>query len=47
MPNFGYRLFLLTREELKDLPRIRAFNDFIVARAVTMRHVVEGRGAGR
>jgi DNA-binding transcriptional LysR family regulator len=47
MPDFGYRLFLLTREELKDLPRVRAFNDFIVARAVTMRHVVEGRGAGR
>lgn len=45
MPDFGYRLFLLTREELKDLPRVRAFNDFIVARAVTMRHVLEGRGS--
>ncbi|MFC7735155.1 LysR family transcriptional regulator [Roseomonas sp. GCM10028921] len=43
MPHFGYRLFLLTRAELKDLPRIRAFNDFIVARAASMRHVIEGR----
>ena len=43
LPDFGYRLFLLTREELKDVPRIRAFNDFIVARAMALRHVVEGR----
>jgi hypothetical protein len=32
----------VTREELKDLPRIRAFNDFVVARAMTMRHMLEG-----
>ncbi|MBP0446129.1 LysR family transcriptional regulator [Roseomonas sp. SSH11] len=43
LPDFGYRLFLLTREELKDLPRIRAFNDFIVARAISMRDIIEGR----
>jgi DNA-binding transcriptional LysR family regulator len=45
MPDFGYRLYLLTREDLKDVPRIRAFNDFIVGRAATMRHVIEGRGS--
>lgn len=35
---------LVTRSDLKDVPRIRAFNDFIVARFNAMRHSTEGKG---
>jgi DNA-binding transcriptional LysR family regulator len=45
MPDFGYSFFLVTNAALKDAPRIRAFNDFIVARAATARHLLDGRTA--
>jgi len=43
LPDFGYQFYLVTAETLKDRPRVRAFNDFIVARASTLRLTLEGR----
>jgi hypothetical protein len=33
----------VTREGLKDAPHVRAFNDFIVSRVGTLKHVLHGR----
>ncbi|MEZ6028724.1 MAG: LysR family transcriptional regulator [Hyphomonadaceae bacterium] len=38
-----YALLLMTREELRNLPHVRAFNDFIASRTSALRHMIEGR----
>jgi DNA-binding transcriptional LysR family regulator len=45
LPQFQYAYYLATLESLRDVPRIRAFLDFLVARAGTLKHVMEGRPA--
>jgi DNA-binding transcriptional LysR family regulator len=42
MPDFNYAYYLVTRESLKDVPRVKAFNKFIVARASTLRRLQRG-----
>jgi DNA-binding transcriptional LysR family regulator len=37
MPEMNFGWYLLTRQALKDLPRVKAFNQFIVARARTLK----------
>ena len=39
-----YELLLITREEMRNLPHVRAFNDFIASRTSALRHMIEGRG---
>jgi DNA-binding transcriptional LysR family regulator len=39
MPDFDCSYYLLTRESLKNVPRVKAFNKFIVARARTLRRL--------
>lgn len=41
--HFHYNYYLVTREALKDVPRVKAFNAFIIERAAAMKHVFEGR----
>ncbi|WP_119419051.1 LysR family transcriptional regulator [Desertibaculum subflavum] len=43
MPDFGYSFYLVTNAALKNTPRIRAFNDFIIARAASFRQLLDGR----
>ena len=43
MDEIGAPLWLITREDGKDEPRIRAFTSFIAARIVAMRHLFELR----
>jgi DNA-binding transcriptional LysR family regulator len=38
-----YDLILITREEMRNLPHVRAFNDFIASRTAALRHMIEGR----
>ena len=38
-----YHYYLVTREGLKDAPHVRAFNDFIVSRVGTLKHVLHGQ----
>ncbi len=38
-----YDLMLITREEMRNLPHVRAFNDFIASRTAALRHMIEGR----
>lgn len=38
-----YQLLLITREEMRALPHVRAFNDFIASRTAALRHIIEGR----
>lgn len=38
-----YQLLLITREEMRNLPHVRAFNDFIASRTNALRHMIEGR----
>jgi DNA-binding transcriptional LysR family regulator len=38
-----YDLLLITREEMRNLPHVRAFNDFIASRTAALRHMIEGR----
>lgn len=40
-----YDLQLITREEMRLLPHVKAFNDFIAARTSALRHIIEGRQA--
>jgi DNA-binding transcriptional LysR family regulator len=47
LPQFKYGYYLLTREALKDVPRVKAFNEFIIGRAVALKHMLEGRPAGK
>jgi DNA-binding transcriptional LysR family regulator len=43
MPDFGISYYLLTRESLKNVPRVKAFSKFIVARASTLRRLQRRR----
>lgn len=42
-----YDLTLITREEMRNLPHVRAFNDFIASRTAALRHMIEGRVQNR
>ncbi|MEQ1781202.1 MAG: LysR family transcriptional regulator [Hyphomonadaceae bacterium] len=42
-----YELLLITREEMRNLPHVRAFNDFIASRTSALRHMIEGRAQNR
>lgn len=42
-----YDLLLITREEMRNLPHVRAFNDFIASRTAALRHMIEGRSQNR
>ena len=42
-----YDLLLITREEMRNLPHVRAFNDFIASRTSALRHMIEGRTQNR
>ncbi|MEQ1610663.1 MAG: LysR family transcriptional regulator [Hyphomonadaceae bacterium] len=42
-----YDLTLITREEMRNLPHVRAFNDFIASRTAALRHMIEGRVSTR
>lgn len=42
-PDSDYELLLVVREEMRRLPHVRAFNDFIAARTAALRHIIEGR----
>jgi DNA-binding transcriptional LysR family regulator len=42
-----YDLLLITREEMRNLPHVRAFNDFIASRTSALRHMIEGRAQNR
>ena len=42
-----YALLLMTREEMRNLPHVRAFNDFIASRTSALRHMIEGRSESR
>lgn len=42
-----YELVLITREEMRNLPHVRAFNDFIASRTAALRHMIEGRVQNR
>jgi DNA-binding transcriptional LysR family regulator len=38
-----YHYYLVTRENLKDVPHVRAFNDFLVCRVGVMKSTLQGR----
>lgn len=38
-----YQLMLITRAEIRKLPHVRAFNDFVVTRSAALSHIIEGR----
>ncbi len=38
-----YDLVLIVREEMRNLPHVRAFIDFIAARTAVLRYIIEGR----
>jgi len=42
-----FALLLMTREEMRNLPHVRAFNDFIASRTSALRHMIEGRSENR
>lgn len=42
-----FALLLITREEMRNLPHVRAFNDFIASRTSALRHMIEGRAQNR
>jgi DNA-binding transcriptional LysR family regulator len=43
LPQFKYGYYLITRADMKDVPRVKAFNQFLIARAAKLKHVLEGR----
>jgi DNA-binding transcriptional LysR family regulator len=43
LPDLDSGFYLATRADVKDVPRIRAFSEFIVARMGTVRSILEGR----
>jgi DNA-binding transcriptional LysR family regulator len=43
LPELDSELFLLTRAEMKDLPRVRAFTDFISAKIASARDRLAAR----
>jgi DNA-binding transcriptional LysR family regulator len=42
-PEFESEVLLVTRSDLRDLPRIRAFTDFLAARTAQLRPLFEGK----
>ncbi len=42
-PELESDVLLITRRDLKDVPRIKAFNDFIVTRFAAIRHLAAGK----
>lgn len=42
-PEFDSEVLLVTRSDLRDLPRMRAFTDFVSARTAQLRPLLEGR----
>jgi DNA-binding transcriptional LysR family regulator len=42
MPDFKFGIYLMTRDSLKDLPRVKEFNKFIVARRGVLKRALEG-----
>jgi hypothetical protein len=38
----NYHYYLATKESLKDLPRVKLFNDFIVSRSSVLKQVLRG-----
>ena len=43
VPELDSELFLVTRGEIKDLPRVRAFTEFLAARVTAVRHRLAAR----
>jgi DNA-binding transcriptional LysR family regulator len=43
MPDFKLGIYLITRESLKDVPRVKAFTKFIGAHAGLLKRTLEGR----
>lgn len=43
LTHLDYHYYLATRAALKDVPRVKAFNDFIVSRSSAFKYVLEGR----
>jgi DNA-binding transcriptional LysR family regulator len=43
VPEFESGFFLVTRADIKDVPRIKAFSEFIVARMAAAKPILEGR----
>jgi hypothetical protein len=37
-----FGIYLITRESLKEVPRVKAFNKFIVARRGVLKRALEG-----
>lgn len=44
LPELDSEMYLVTRAEMKDLPRVRAFTDFLTARVAAVRHQLAARG---
>jgi DNA-binding transcriptional LysR family regulator len=42
MPDFKFGIYLITRELLKELPRVKAFNKFIVAHRGVLKQALKG-----
>jgi hypothetical protein len=40
-------LILMAREEMRNLPRVGSFNDFIASRTSALRPMIEGRAQNR
>lgn len=47
LPQFNYGYYLMTRAGTKDLPRVKAFTEFMVAHAPVLRRILESRAAAR
>jgi DNA-binding transcriptional LysR family regulator len=47
VPEFDSGFYLATRADLKDVPRIRAFSEFIVERIGAAKPILEGRQDNR
>ncbi len=45
VPRFRYGYYLLTRADKKDLPRVKAFTEFVAARRSVMKQILEGGAA--
>jgi hypothetical protein len=37
-------MMLIMRSQLRDIPQVRAFIDFVVARTAALRHIIEELG---
>jgi len=47
LPQFKFGFYLLTRTDMKDLPRVKAFTKFILARRAHLKQRLEGRAKPR